>query len=73
MNTETRTHSAGWASNSGSGHDLTVHGFKPRVRLRADSSEPGTASDSVSPSLSDPPLLISVSLSLKNKYTLKNF
>ena len=24
-----------------SGHDLTVRGMEPRVRLRADSSEPG--------------------------------
>ena len=30
------------ASYLGSGHDLTVHWFKLRVRLCADSSEPGT-------------------------------
>ena len=29
------------ASNFGSGHDLTVCEFKPRVRLCADSLEPG--------------------------------
>ena len=29
------------ASDSGSGHDLTVSGFGPRVGLCADSSEPG--------------------------------
>ena len=33
--------SVGWASNFGSGHDLAVHGFEPRVGLCADSSEPG--------------------------------
>ena len=33
--------SVGWASDVGSGHDLAVHGFEPRVRLCADSSEPG--------------------------------
>ena len=38
-----------------SGHDLTVHEFEPQVRFRADSAEP--AWDSVSPSLSAPPLL----------------
>ena len=51
----------GWLSQMsdfGSGHDLTVHGFKPRFGLCADSSEPGAASDSVSPSLSAPPSLV---------------
>ena len=33
--------SVGWASDFGSGHDLTVRGFEPRVELCADSSEPG--------------------------------
>ena len=33
--------SVGWASNFGSGHDLTAHEFEPRVRLCADGSEPG--------------------------------
>ena len=30
-----------WASDLGSGHDLAVRGFEPRVVLCADSSEPG--------------------------------
>ena len=33
--------SVGWASDFGSGHDLTVREFEPRVGLCADSSEPG--------------------------------
>ena len=50
-------------SHFGSGHDLVVHEFKPRVVLRVQSLEP--ASDSVSPSLSAPPLLVlALSLSL---------
>ena len=32
--------SVGWASDFGSGHDLAVHGFEPRIRLWDDSSEP---------------------------------
>ena len=45
-----------------SGHDLTVPEFEPRIRLRADGMEP--AGDSLSPSVSAPPLLVrSVSLS----------
>ena len=44
----------------GSGHDLTVRGFEPQVRLRPDSPEP--AWDSFSPYLSAPPPL---TLSLK--------
>ena len=47
-----------------SGYDLTVCEIKPRVGLPADSTEP--AWDSLSPSLSAPPLLV-LSLSLKNK------
>ena len=43
-----------------SGHDLRVCGFEPCVRLQAESAEP--AWDSLSPSLSAPPLLV---LSLK--------
>ena len=39
----------------GSGHDLMVHGTKPCIRLWADSPE--SAWDSLSPSLSAPPLL----------------
>ena len=33
--------SVGRASDFGSGHDLTVHEFEPRVGLCADLSEPG--------------------------------
>ena len=33
--------SVGWATDFGSGHDLTVHEFEPRVGLWADGSEPG--------------------------------
>ena len=33
----------------GSGHDLTVHGFEPRISLHTDSAEP--AWDSLSPNL----------------------
>ena len=54
-----------------SGHDLMVYGFKRHVRLCADSSEPGPASDSVSLSLSaPPPLVFFLSLSLKNKHLI---
>ena len=42
----------------GSGHDLTVHGFEPRVGLCADSAE--LAWDFLSPSISAP---LSLSLS----------
>ena len=53
----------------GSGHDLMVHGFKPHVGLYTDSIEPGW--DSLSPSVSAPPLLAhSVSLKINLK---KNF
>ena len=60
-------------SDFGLGHDLTVCGFKPRVGLCADSSEPGACFGfcvSLSLSLSAPPplvLCVSLSLSLKNK------
>ena len=40
----------------GSRHDLIVGGVEPQVRLRADDLEP--AWDSLSPSLSAPPLLM---------------
>ena len=33
--------SVGWATDFGSGHDLAVREFEPRVRLWADGSEPG--------------------------------
>ena len=60
--------SVGEASSFSPGHDLTVHGFEPRARLCADSSELELASYSVSPSFSAPPLLVlCLSLSLKNK------
>ena len=61
--------SVGEASDFGSGHDLTVREFEPRVGsgLMAQSLEP--ASYSVSPSLSaPPPFMLSLSLSLKNKF-----
>ena len=45
-----------------SGHDLTIHEFKPLIGLWADSAQ--TAWDSLSPSFSAPPLL-TFSLSLK--------
>ena len=52
-----------------SGHDLTVREFEPRIRLCANNAEP--ARDSLSPSLSDPPLL-ALCISLKiNENKLK--
>ena len=54
--------------NFGSGHDLMVHEFEPCVGLCDGNAEP--AWDSLSPSLSAPPLL-SFSLSLsQNQQTL---
>ena len=50
---------------TGSGHDLTVHGFKPYIGLAAVIPEP--TSDPLSPSLSAPPLL-ALSLSKINKH-----
>ena len=41
---------------SAQGHDLRVREFKPHIGLCAQSLDPG--SDSVSPSLSAPPLLV---------------
>ena len=53
----------------GSGHDLTVRGFESHVQLCADGMEPDW--DSVSSSLSVPPLF-ALSLSAKiNKLTIK--
>ena len=49
-----------------SGHDLTVHGLEPRIRLCADIVDP--AWDSLSPSL-PAPLLLFVSVSLSPKRT----
>ena len=61
--------SVGWTPNFGSGHDLTVCGFKPRVRLCADSSDPGACFGfCVSLSLCPSP---SCTLSLKNKKYFK--
>ena len=65
--------SVGWASDFGSGHDLTVRGFEPRVGLCADSSEPGSwfgfyVSPSLCPSHAH---ALSLSLSLNNTYMLK--
>ena len=54
------------ALDFGSGHDLTVHEFKPHVGLWADSVE--AAGNSLSPSLSAPsPLMLTLSLSLSKK------
>ena len=57
----------GWASDFGSGHDLTACGFEPRVGLCADSSGPGACfglcvslSLSLSLSLSAPARLVTV-------------
>ena len=59
--------SVGWASDFGSGHDLTVHEFEPRVGLCANSSEP-EACFRFCVSLSAPPLLmLSLSLSPSQK------
>ena len=63
--------SVGLASDFGSGHDLTVCEFEPRVGLCADTWSLEPASDPVSPSLSAPPLLalsLSLSLSKINKH-----
>ena len=53
----------------GSGHDLTVHGIKPRVGLRADNAEP--AWDSLFPALSVPPLLVFSLSQLKKKVAIR--
>ena len=64
--------SVGEASNFGSGHDLAVRGFEPRVGPCADSSEPGARFGvCVSLSLCPPPthaLSVSLSLSKMNKH-----
>ena len=57
------------ALDCGSGHDLTVHDLKPHPGSVLTARSPEPASDSVSPSLSSPPLFtlclsLSVSLSL---------
>ena len=61
--------SVGWASDFCSGHDLTACELEPRVRLCADSSEPGACFGFwVSLSLCPSPAQRSVLLCLKNKY-----
>ena len=56
--------------NFGSGRDLMVRGFKPRIRLHADST--GPAWDSLSlPLLHTTPHVLSLSLSKINKINLK--
>ena len=56
-----------------SGHDLKVHGFKPCIGPHNDSVEP--AWDSLSPSLSAPPLLMfsfsQKQINLKKKRVLR--
>ena len=59
--------SVGWAADFGSGHDVAIREFEPRVGLCADSSEPGACFGfCVSLSLTLP-RSCSVSLCLKNK------
>ena len=53
----------------GSGHDLTVHGIEPHIKLCTGSMEPTW--DSLSPSLFAPPLTLSLSLSLSLSLFLK--
>ena len=47
--------SVGWASDSGSGHDLAVCEFEPRVRLATVSTEPALDPLSLSPPLCPSP------------------
>ena len=66
--------SVSYVSDFGSGHDLPVRGFEPRVRLRADSSEPGTCFGfcvSLFSVSAPPPLALCLSLSKTN--TVKKF
>ena len=53
-------------SDSGSGHDLAVREFEPRIRLSAVSAEP-TLDLLSAPSM---PCTLSFSLSLKNKHLI---
>ena len=66
--------SVSWASDFGSGHDLAVREFEPRVGLWADGSEPGACFRfCVSPSLCPSPThALSPSVSKINKNILKN-
>ena len=58
-----------YTSDFSSGHNLTVRGLEPHFGLCADSSEPGVASDSVSPSLCPSPAhALSLFLSKINKH-----
>ena len=63
--------SVGSASNSDSGHDLTGREFEPQVGLCADSSEAGASFGFCLPLSLPLPCSRSVSLSFKNKETLK--
>ena len=49
--------SVGWVPDFSSGHDLTIREFEPSVGLWADARSLELAMDSVSSSLSAPPLL----------------
>ena len=61
-------------SSFSSGHDLTTRELEPCIGFCADSSEPGAASDSVTPSLSLPlPNSCSVSVSLSKINNKKIF
>ena len=62
--------SVGWASDFGSGHDLAVREFEPRIGLWADSSEPGACFGfcvSLSLCPSSPPAVLCLSLSVSQK------
>ena len=60
-------------SHFSSGHDLTAHGFEPCVGLCADAQSLEPASDSGSPSLSAPHMLMHVcSLPLSKTNSKKN-
>ena len=61
--------SVGYTSHFGSGHDLAIREFEPRVGLWADSSEPGACFGfCVSLSLCPTPLTLCLSLSRINKH-----
>ena len=74
---ERLVHRGAWVARSvkrptlgfGSGHDVTVHEFGPRIRPCAGSMEP--AWDCLSPTLSASPPARAVSVSLKQINTLK--
>ena len=57
-------------SGFGSGHNLMVHEFEPRIGVAAVRAEP--ASDHLSPSLSAPPQLVlsKINKTVKKKVTL---